>query len=301
MPRPNDTSRPDLYTRITKAIVADLAQGVRPWTRPWSADHLAGCVTRPLRCNGEPYRGINVILLWGAAVARGYTASTWMTFRQALALGGHVRKGEHGSTVVYADTLRRTDTDAAGQDVERAIPFLKAYTVFNREQIDSLPDDSPASPDPLRDPPTRIERAEDFFAATGADIRHGGGQAYYSVGTDHVQMPPFESFLDVEGYYAILAHECTHWTRHPSRLDRDFGRKRWGDEGYAREELVAELGAAFLCADLGLELTPRPDHAAYLDSWLKVLRDDKRFLFTAAAHAQKACDLLHSLQPRANA
>ena len=133
-------------------------------------------------------------------------------------------------------------------------------------------------------------------AATGAQIRHGGDRAYYAVGPDHVQMPVFESFIDPQAYYATLAHECTHWTRHPTRLDREFGRQRWGDEGYAREELVAELGAAFLCADLGLELTPREDHAAYIDSWLKVLGGDKRFIFTAASHAQRAADFLHGRQ-----
>lgn len=293
MSRLNDTTRPDLYTRITNAIVADLENGVRPWTKPWSAEHLAGHITRPLRATGEAYSGINVILLWAEAVARGYAAPIWITFRQALALRGHVRKGEHGATVVYANRFSRTETDGNGQDVERQIPFLKAYTVFNVEQVEGLPEHFYARPEPKLDAVQRIDHADTFFAATGADIRHGGGQAYYALQPDYVQMPPFECFADPQAYYATLAHECTHWTRHPARLDRDFGRKRWGDEGYAREELVAELGAAFLCADLGLALEPRPDHARYIDSWLKVLAHDKRFIFTAAAHAQKAADFLH--------
>lgn len=295
-PRPH--ARQDLYARVTDAILADLDRGVRPWTRPWSAEHLAGRISRPLRHNLAPYSGINVILLWSEACARGFTAPIWMTFRQALELGGHVRKGEHGSTVVYADKLVRTEAGDDGQDVERQIPFLKAYTVFNVDQVEGLPERFYATAAAQLAPAQRIDRAEAFFAALQADIRHGGNQAYYMIGEDRVQVPPFESFVDPEAYYATLAHECVHWTRHPSRLDRDFGRKRWGDAGYAREELVAELGAAFLCADLGLELTPREDHAAYLASWLKVLQDDRRFIFSAAAHAQRAADFLAGLQPR---
>ncbi|HEX5776205.1 MAG TPA: zincin-like metallopeptidase domain-containing protein [Caulobacteraceae bacterium] len=294
MSRLNAPSRPDLYTRVTNAIVADLENGVRPWTKPWSAEHLAGRISRPLRSTGEPYSGVNVILLWAEAVSRGYTAPIWITFQQALALGAHVRKGERGSTVVYANRFSRTETDDNGQDVERQIPFLKAYTVFNVEQVEGLPAHFYAVAEPKLDAAQRIEQADGFFGATGADIRHGGDQAYYALHPDYVQMPPFECFEEPQGYYATLAHECTHWTRHPSRLDRDFGRKRWGDEGYAREELVAELGAAFLCADLGLELEPRADHASYIDSWLKVLKEDRRFIFTAAAHAQRACDFLKS-------
>ena len=300
MTRLNETSRlqskPDLYTRVTQAIVADLEAGVRPWTKPWSAEHLAGRISRPLRSTGEAYNGINVMLLWAEAVAQGYAAPIWITFRQALALGGHVRKGEHGATVVYANTFSRTETGDDGQDVERQIPFLKAYTVFNVEQVDGLPAHFHAVAEPKLDAGQRIDHAEAFFAATGADIRHGGERAYYAIHPDYVQMPPFEAFADPEAYYATLAHESTHWTRHPTRLDRDFGRKRWGDDGYAREELVAELGAAFLCADLGLELTPRPDHVSYIASWLEVLQDDRRFIFTAAAHAQRAVDYLHARQ-----
>ena len=297
MSRGSAPSRPDLYSRVTAQILEDLRRGVRPWVKPWSAEHLAGRITRPLRHNLEPYNGINILLLWAEAVAKGYAAPIWMTFRQALALGGGVRKGEHGATVVYADRLRRTETDAEGADVEREIPFLKAYTVFNVDQVDGLPAAYYATEPPRLDPITRITEADAFFAATGADIRHGGNQAYYMIGEDRVQLPAFETFVDPQSYYATLAHECTHWTRHPSRFDRDFGRKRWGDPAYAREELVAELGAAFLCADLRLELTARDDHSAYLAHWLEVLENDTRFIFSAAAHAQRACDYLHGLQP----
>lgn len=236
-------------------------------------------------------------MLWGEAVAKGFAAPIWMTFKQAIELGGCVRKGEHGSLVVYADRIRRTETDAdTGEEAEREIPFLKGYTVFCVDQIDGLPERYYAKAEPRLDPVQRIERADAFFSATRADIRHGGNQAFYSVTHDYVQMPPFESFRDAESYYATLAHECTHWTRHGKRLERDFGRKRWGDEGYAMEELVAELGSAFLSADLDLTPEPREDHAAYIASWLKVLKEDKRAIFTAASHAQRAADFLNGLQ-----
>lgn len=287
----------DVYERITSRIVAELEQGVRPWLKPWNAEHAAGRITRPLRSNGQPYQGINVLMLWGEAISKGYAAPIWMTFKQAAELGGHVRQGEHGSLVVYADRICRTERDeGTGEEAEREIPFLKGYTVFNVEQVEGLPGHFYAVAAPRLDPVRRIERAERFFAATGADIRQGGNMAYYSASDDRVQMPPFESFRDADSYYATLAHEVTHWTKHGKRLDRDFGRKRWGDEGYALEELVAELGAAFLSADLDLTPEPREDHAAYIAHWLKVLKNDKRAIFTAASHAQRSADYLNGLQ-----
>jgi antirestriction protein ArdC len=297
----------DVYSRITNKICADLEMGVRPWLQPWNAEHAAGHITRPLRWNGTPYRGINVVMLWSASAAKGYARPLWLTFRQALELGGHVRKGESGELVVFASRVTRTATDDKGEESEREIPFLKGYTVFNAEQCDDLPAQytAKAAP-PALSPPQRIERAEQFFAATGADIRHGGTRAFYVEGPDYVQMPPFETFRDAESHAATLAHELTHWTKHEQRLARDFGRVRGacpgpragGDEGYAKEELVAELGAAFLSADLGITPEVRDDHAAYIASWLKALRGDKRLIFTAAAHAQRAADYLHSLQPQ---
>jgi antirestriction protein ArdC len=289
--------RADVYQRITDRIVTALEAGVRPWLRPWNAEHAAGRITRPLRANGIAYRGINVIALWMEAEAKGFAAPIWMTYKQAHERGGQVRKGEHGSLVVYADKITRTELDLGGDEVEREIPFLKGYTVFCVDQIDGLPAQYYAKAAPVLDPVQRIAGAEAFFAATAANIRQCGTQAFYSVTHDRVQMPPFETFRDAESYYATLSHECTHWTRHPSRLDRDFGRKRFGDEGYAIEELVAELGSAFLCADLGLTPEPREDHAAYIASWLKVLKDDRRAIFTAAGHAQRAADYLNRLQP----
>jgi antirestriction protein ArdC len=290
-----ENPRQDVYSRITSQIIAALEQGVKPWTQPWNAAHAAGHVSRPLRHNGQPYSGINVLTLWASAMSSHYSAPIWMTFRQAIELGGHVRKGEKGSPVVYANAITKAETDeSTGDDIERTIPFLKAYTVFNVEQIEDLPGHFYARAEPARNPDERIADAERFFAATRADIRHGGDSAYYSPVLDYIQMPPFEAFRDAQSYYATLAHEATHWTRHPTRLDRDFGRKRFGDDGYAREELVAELGAAFLCADLRLALEDRADHAAYIGHWLAVLKDDKRAVFTAAAHAQRAADYLHA-------
>lgn len=294
---PKATSRQDVYTRITAQIVADLEKGVRPWVKPWNAEHAAGRITRPLRHNGQPYSGINILSLWMAATVRNFAAPIWMTFRQALELNAHVRKGEKGSLVVYANSITRTEYDEkSGEDVEREIPFMRGYTVFNVEQIDGLPEFFYAKAAPTLDPIARIDYAEKFLHATGAAINHGGNGAYYGISSDAIQMPPFESFRDADSYYATLAHELCHWTGAKKRLDRDFGGHRFGSNAYAQEELVAELGAAFLCADLELALDVREDHAAYIANWLQVLKNDSRAIFTAAAHAQRAADFLHEMQ-----
>lgn len=287
----------DVYSRVTDKIVADLEAGVRPWFKPWNAEHAAGRVSRPLRHNGTPYNGINILMLWASAEDSGFHCPYWMTFRQAKELGGFVRKGEKGSPVVYANTLKKTETDEDGQEVEAEIPYLKEYTVFNACQVEGLPEHFYALAEPPAETLERIERADQFFAATGAEIRNGGTQAYYAIGDDYIRMPPFECFRDAESHAATLAHELTHWTRHPSRLDRDLGRKKWGDEGYAMEELVAELGSAFLCADLAITPEVRGDHADYIGGWLKVLKEDKRAIFSAASYASKAVEYLHGLQP----
>jgi antirestriction protein ArdC len=286
----------DVYSRVTDQIVARLEAGTRPWLQPWRAAHAAGPV-RPLRFNARPYRGINVVALWMQAEAKGYAAPIWLTFRQAKELGGFIRKGERGSSVVYASTFTRKEPDDGGTEMEQEIPFLKSYTVFNVEQVEGLPGHFYAKAAPTKDHMERIAQAEAFAANTGADIRHGGTLACYAQGEDCIRMPPFETFRDAESHAATLAHELTHWTKHPSRLDRSFGQKRWGDEGYAMEELVAELASAFLCADLAITPQVREDHAAYVGHWLKVLKDDKRAIF-AAAHAQRAADYLHGLQPK---
>ena len=264
--------------------------------KPWNAGHTAGKITRPLRHNGIPYQGMNILLLWGESFEKGYAAPIWMTFKQTQELGGHVRKGEKGSLVVYANKLTRTETDDKGEEIEKQIPFMKGYAVFNVEQVDGLPAHyygKPENPLPLAE---RLDHAERFITNTGVTIQHGGNSAYYAPGKDLVQMPPFESFKDRESYYATILHELIHATSHKSRLDRSFNAKRFGDNGYAREELVAELGAAFLSADLGITPEVREDHAAYLAHWLKALQEDKRAIFSAAAHAQRAADFLKDLQ-----
>ncbi|MDP3411079.1 ArdC family protein [Bosea sp. (in: a-proteobacteria)] len=300
MSRSEEKPRADIYARITDRIVADLEKGVRPWMQPWRSGNGSGNVTRPLRHNGLPYSGMNLLLLWSEAAARGFSSPVWMTFKQALELGGAVRKGETGSTVVFASRFKKTETDAAGDAVDREIPFLKSYTVFNAEQIDGLPDHHRGQAESSPDPVERIDHADRFFAQTGAVIRHGGDRAYYSPATDHIQMPPFATFRDGASYVATLSHEATHWTAARHRANRDLSRYGKDRSERAREELIAELGSCFLCADLGIapELEPRPDHASYLASWLEVLSNDNRFIFSAAAHAQRAVAYLHGLQPQ---
>ncbi|MDQ0323102.1 antirestriction protein ArdC [Pararhizobium capsulatum DSM 1112] len=299
MSRKQEGQRVDIYTRITERIVEDLAKGVRPWMKPWNAANAYNRITRPLRHNGQPYTGMNTLLLWSEGVARGFSSPMWMTFKQALELGAAVRKGESGATVVFASRFTKSEDDGRGGEVEREVPFLKAYTVFNIEQIDGLPDHYHHRAAPFLDPVERIEHADRFFRNTGVVIRHGGGQAYFSPAGDLIQMPNFEMFRDAASYYATLSHESVHWAGAPDRLNRDLRRYHKDRSERAREELIAELGSCFLCADLGIvpELEPRPDHASYLQSWLKVLSDDRRAIFQAAAHAQRAANYLHGLQP----
>jgi len=294
-------SRADVYARITERIVADLEKGVRPWVRPWGACNAGSHVTRPLRHNGQPYTGLNVLLLWSEAMARSFASPTWMTFRQASELDAHVRKGESGTTVIYASRFTKTDVDSHGDEIERDIPFLKAYTVFNCEQIEGLPDHYYHRPEPMIVRAERIADAEGFFINTGAVIRHGGTKAFFSPSSDHVQMPPFENFRDAASYYAVLGHECVHWAGASHRLNRDLSRYHKDVTERAREELVADIGASFLCADLGIvpEMEPRPDHASYVQAWLTVLHGDRKAIFQAAAHAQRAVGYLHDLQPQA--
>lgn len=290
-----DGDKQDVYTRVTNKIIDDLEKGNLTWTQPWKSNDFGGCVSLPLRSDGTPYQGINVLTLWGTATERGYTRPVWMTFKKAKELGGCVKKGEKGTLVVYANTFAKSEVDDKGEETISTIPFLKGYTAFNVEQITGLPEKFYTTPSHTVDTKTRLESAENFIANTKAAIQHGGNRAFYSPSLDKIQMPPSQSFYDIEGYYATLAHEITHWTNHPSRLDRKFGTKRFGNFSYAMEELVAEIGAAFLCANLGITLETREDHAAYIQSWLTVLKKDNRAIFTAASHAQRAVEYLHSL------
>ena len=295
--------RHDVYARVTAQIVSSLEQGARPWIRPWNEENGAGRLTWPLRYNGQPYSGINVLSLWASAAAQNFAAPVWMTFRQAQELGGHVRKGQNGSLVVFASAITRTQKDAdTGNDIDREIPFLKGYTVFNAGQIDGLPAHYYAPVVPKTGPVARIARAEAWVTATGISVSHSGNRAYYNHAADAVQMPPFEAFRDADSYYTTLAHELVHATKHETRLARDFGCKNWGDAAYAHEELVAEIGSAFIASDLELAIEPREDHASYIASWLEVLKNDTRAIFRAASCAWKAVDYLNGLQlPNAGA
>jgi antirestriction protein ArdC len=291
----------DLYARVTNKILADLEKGELTWLKPWQGGTMSSRIARPLRSTGETYQGINVLLLWTAALEQGFSASTWMTFKQAHDLGAHIKKGEKGSLVVYANTFTKTETNAeTGEEEAHSIPFMKGYTVFNVEQIDGLPDRFTTMP--AQSPVNSNERdaaLDAFFQNSGVTIREGGDLAAYSEALDLIRMPPMQAFKDSENFYATLGHEACHATKHPSRLNRDCGGVKFGDEGYAKEELVAELGAAFLCADLGITPETREDHAAYIASWLTALKNDKRFIFSAAAHAQRAVDYLNACQVKA--
>lgn len=292
-----ETPKIDLYDKVTQSIINALEAGVRPWMRPWNGPE--GCGGLPVRANGQLYSGINVVLLWTAAEIKGFSNARWMTFNQAKELGGMVRKGEKATMIVYASRFVPKDEKARAErdgDKAREISMLKQYFVFNVEQIEGLPEDyygKPAkAPETTKAKLERLDHLEAYFAATKADVRHGGNQAFWSPGEDFIRLPDLDSFKDVESYYATKGHEFIHWTGAKSRLNRDYS-TRFGSEAYAAEELVAEMGSAFLCAVLGITPEVREDHAQYLDHWLKVLRGDKRFIFTAASAAQKAVTFLN--------
>jgi len=286
----NNTSsdKRDVYVRVTDQIVTAIEQGVGNWRMPW---HTSGKFAfSPINAvSKKPYRGVNVVCLWASAQAKGYERGEWATYQQWLEKGAQVRKGEKGTTVCFWKFANNTESDD-GEDTPKSgsrLLFTRGYSVFNAAQVDGYAPQ--AEPDmPM---PERIARADSFFTAIGANVRHGGNQAYYAPVTDHIQMPPFAAFREGLGYYGTLAHEHTHWTAQSSRCDRQLG-KRFGDNGYAAEELIAELGAAFTCAHLGLSTEPRENHAQYIASWLKVLKADSRAIFTAASKAQHAADYM---------
>jgi len=285
-----EAPRAPLYDEVTARIVAELEAGRFPWVQPWDAVTTAPGLPRNA-ASKRPYSGINVLILWGTVIANGWPGQDWLTFRQALEAGGHVRKGEQGVAVFYADRFvpEAEKTHAAAEGGEaREVAFLKRFTLFNVAQCDGLPSRFVADAPPL--PPREIVPvAEALIAATGADFRIGGAEAFYSPSADYVQVPPQPAFRHQIDWYRTALHELGHWTGHGSRLARDQ-RQPFGSPGYAREELVAELASAFLCAALGIVPTVR--HADYLGSWLAVLREDSRAIFRAASLASKAADYL---------
>lgn len=288
--------RRDVYREITDQIIAAIEAGAGGAELPW---HRGVGTTLPTNVfTSNPYKGINVVALWVAAEAKGYGSGLWATYKQWSLLGAQVRRHERGSTIVfYKETHREIVEEETGETQAQTFLFARSSSVFNAEQVEGW---QPPTP-PVRDAAGVLGDVEAFVAATKADIRHGGDRAYYRRSSDHIQMPERERFTGTktssptEGYYATLLHELTHWTGHKSRLDRDLGR-RFGKEAYAVEELVAELGAAFLCSDLAITNRPRPDHAAYIGNWLEVLKNDKKAIFTAASKASQAKTYLSDLQ-----
>jgi antirestriction protein ArdC len=290
MSRTDSTEKRDVYASVTAQIIQAIEQGAGTWRMPW---HTSGQFAfSPINvASKKPYRGINTVCLWAAAQAKGYERGEWATYQQWQDRGAQVRKGEKATLVVFwkfANGSSESQDDASEQSASGSrLLFTRGYSVFNAAQVDGY---EPKLEADLQ-MPERIAHTEAFFHRVGAEVRHGGNQAFYSPATDHVQMPPFAAFRENVSYYSVLAHEHTHWTSRAGRCNRELG-KRFGDSAYAAEELIAELGAAFTCAHLGLSTEPRADHAQYLASWLKVLKADKRAIFTAASKAQQATDWL---------
>jgi antirestriction protein ArdC len=281
-----DRPKSDLYADVTQKIVSAIESGAATYSLPWQS--VPG-LPKNLASN-RSYRGINTLLLWLIGNAKGYSTPYWATFKQWREMGHPVRKGEKSATVVFWKQLGdRSEEPTESAEPNGRSPFVaRAYHVFNAAQVEEFttPEITPLS-DAERD-----AKAEAFFTGLPIEVRHEGNQAYYRPTTDSVHIPAFSVFKDASAYYSTLGHECVHATGAKHRLDRDLS-GRFGSEAYAVEELIAELGAAFLCADLGLSATPRLDHAGYIESWLKVLKGDTRAIFTAAGKAQAAVDWLH--------
>lgn len=289
--------RTSLYDEVTGRILAELEAGRLPWVQPWGTAAAKAPLAMPKNAaTGRQYSGINVLILWGAVIQYGFPCQTWLTFRQALSLGGHVRRGEHGITVVYADRFVPDDEKRrareTGEDAQ-AIPFLKRFTVFNLAQCEGLPEDlAIAAPPPA---PGLVEpRVEALIKASGIDFRIGGDRAFYVPALDYVMVPPPQAFFEPINWHRTALHECSHASGAPHRLNRDLSGS-FGSRKYAFEELVAEISAAFCCAAIGIVPTVR--HADYIASWADVLREDNRAIVRAASQASKAADYLLSFMP----
>lgn len=290
----------DVHQAVTDQIIAAIEAGVETWQMPW---HRSGeGLNRPTNIDtGNAYRGVNVVALWASAQMRGFSTGIWGTYRQWSNRECQVRRGEKASLIVFYKELDiEREATESGESSTDTVLFARASWVFNADQVEGYQPEQPAV---ASSPVENIDAADHFIRGTGANIRHGGTRAFYRHSDDFIQMPERECFLGsatsspTEAYYATLLHELTHWTGHDKRCDRKFG-ERFGNDAYAMEELVAELGAAFLCTDVGISAELRPDHAQYIDHWLKVLKADKKAIFTAASQAAKAADFLKNLQPK---
>jgi antirestriction protein ArdC len=285
-------SRADVYARVTAKIVDALERGAPEWEMPWHA-HSGAPLLPTNALTGRPYRGVNVLSLWAEGYAQGFPSAVWATFNQWLELGHPVRKGERAAIGVLWKPLNIAEDKEDAEESERQRWFARAFPLFNAHQVEGYaPPRAPHQPHAA----FRVAHAERFFGGLGLEIYHGGHRALYAPTTDRILMPTFEAFHDPLAYYGTLAHEATHWTGHPTRLARDLA-VRFGSDAYAMEELIAELGAAFVCADLALTLEARMENAAYLQNWLRVLKADSQAIFAAAGQAQRAADYMHGLQP----
>jgi antirestriction protein ArdC len=284
--------RDNIYREITDKIIAELERGIVPWVQPWSSGKQLSPLGLPV--NGltrRSYSGINILLLWSALEEKGFASSYWLTFKQCISMGGSVRKGEHGTHVYFADKFVPQKEQQRAKDEgtdPSAIHFLKRYTVFNAEQCEGLPAGLFGMVEP-RNPREIVPEAEALIGATGADFRIGGDQAFYVPSEDFIRIPNQTSYTDQINYYRTAFHELGHWTGHKTRLNRNLTTK-FGTVDYAREELVAEMATAFVCASLGIIPTVR--HADYIGNWLQVLKEDARAIVKAASLASKACDFI---------
>lgn len=302
---PRSQSRPaveraTIYQDITRSIIAQLEAGTVPWVQPWRSTG-ASALGMPVNAGSKrPYSGINILILWNAAASHGFSSNTWLTFRQALELGGNVRRGACGTTAVYADRFTPEDEKrraAESGDKPGAIPFLKRFTLFNTEQCERLPDGCGVAAPP-RDPDIVLPEVEDLIKATGIDFRIGGAHGFYHPTHDFVQVPRPDDYFEPINWHRTALHEISHASGHSSRLNRDLSGYR-GNAAYAREELIAEISAAYLCATLGIVPTVR--HADYIGSWLTVLKNDDRAIVKAASAASKAAEYILSFRNCANA
>jgi antirestriction protein ArdC len=296
-------SQLDIHAEITNKLIAAIEANPAEPQLPWRKS------THPLwlpvnALTAKRYNGVNIISLWLTSINAGYATPFWATYRQWAELGAQVKRGAKASIIVfYKQYDADPNPDDPGDDGKRRV--ARASWVFNCDQVEGYVPPSPPQFQPLG-PVERIERADRFLAATGAHVVHGGEQAFYRPSTDTIYMPDEERFTGTatmtrsEGYFATLAHETIHWTSAAHRLNRQLA-KRFGDDQYAAEELVAEIGCAYMCAELGITQSLRPDHAQYLAHWLKLLKNDDRAIFTAAARASEAVTYLHGLQPPGSA
>jgi len=276
-----------IYQEITDSIISELEKGATPWVKPWKADTSADKNV----ISQKPYQGINRLILGMSSMARGYSVPVWASYKQWESLGANVRKGEKGTRIVFFSPVTKEDKKTGEKE---SYAVLKAYWVFNASQVDGI-EIQPVSP--VAGDFNAIERAEDRIVKTGAVISHGGDAAFYAPSQDRIQLPNKTAFDAESSYYATAFHELGHWTGAKSRLDRQLDKGRFGNPAYAFEELVAEMTAAFLCQDYGIQGELR--HAGYIQSWLKACRDDSKAIFKAAALAQKAADYINGLDATA--